>query len=106
MKPITPDEVSGINRIPEVVIESFNELIKLNFDGTSATVSQDKVVALIVNKSSCTDMKLTEKKIFDRGYLNIESFYIDAGWKVEYDKPGYNETYKAFFTFSPFKKRK
>ena len=29
----------------------------------------------------------------------IEPLYREKGWNVEYDKPGYNEFYKARFIF-------
>jgi hypothetical protein len=42
---------------------------------------------------------LTRAFIFSKGYLNFEELYEAQGWKVVYDKPAYNESYKANFTF-------
>ena len=40
------------------------------------------------------------QELFDNHYLDIEPAYRNAGWKVEFDKPGYNETYDSYFVFS------
>lgn len=39
-------------------------------------------------------------ELFDKGWMDIEPIYRKSGWRVEYDKPAYNETYPATFTFS------
>lgn len=95
MKAITPREAKAkkTEAIPDVVIEAFNELILAYFDGDSATIEQDEVVKLIVKKG------ISKNNIFERHYLDIEPIFEAAGWKVEYDKPGFNETYEATFTF-------
>lgn len=36
-------------------------------------------------------------------WLNFEGAYRRAGWKVEFDKPGYNESYPATFKFTAYK---
>ena len=93
VKPITPEEVvyrkDGV--IPPEVIQAFNELITLNYSYDVSKVSQKEVVERI--KSKIPDMK------FDSRWLNVEEIYGQCGWEVEYDKPGYNETYEANFTF-------
>jgi len=38
-------------------------------------------------------------EIINNGWLNIEEAYRAADWEVEYDKPAYNETYRAHFIF-------
>ena len=43
---------------------------------------------------------LKRKEIYDKNWLDVEDVYESAGWKVEYDKPGYNENYEPTFTFS------
>jgi hypothetical protein len=45
-------------------------------------------------------MGVSRQEVFDNQWLDIEDIYREAGWKVSYDKPAYNETYKAYFTFS------
>ncbi len=96
VKPLTPSEVVTLKKalIPDEAIESFNELIAENFLGGYSQFSQKKVVARMVKKG------LSEKDIYANGWLDVEDIYRKAGWKVEYDKPGYNESYEATFSFS------
>jgi len=96
-KPITPKEVQDLKNatFPDEVIEVFNELIVENWDGHSATIKQDVAAGRIAKR-----MKITRAKVFDRSLLDIEDVFQKAGWKVDYDKPGYNETYDAFFRFT------
>jgi hypothetical protein len=100
--PIKPSEVGIVQQrnIPEPVFEAFNELIAENWSISGATIRQDDVVARVMGKIE----GLTRSDIFARGWLNVEEAYRREGWIVEYDKPGYNESYAATFTFS--KRRK
>jgi len=97
--PIKPNEVQSKKDelLPDAVIRSFNELIAENFDGTKSTVSQNEAIKRILSKMP---EEITEREIFDKKWLDVEVFYREAGWKVEYDKPGYNESYSAYFVFS------
>lgn len=93
MKPITPKEVvkKKKEQIPPEVLEAFDELIAENWNGHCSTFSQKDVSALIRAKL---------KGDFPIKYLDVEDIYRKAGWKVDYDKPGYNESYDASFEFS------
>lgn len=95
IKPITPDQVGDRNDIPDAVIEAFNSLITENMHNGRATFNQDLVVARIQEEIS-----ISREKIFSKGYLNIEPIYEKAGWTVTYDKPGWDESYTPYFTFS------
>ena len=98
-RPITPGQARSVKKtsIPNKVIASFNELIGQTWNGDEAKFKQDDVVSLIIKK-----MKgISHEKIFKNGWLDVEEIYRQAGWKVEYDKPGFNETYPATFTFRP-----
>lgn len=96
VKPVAPDEIAELKKksFPYFVIETFNELIARSYSGGSATVYQDDAVALIVERGQAT-----RSEIFDKGWLNIEEIYRAEGWSVNYDKPGYNESYRAVFEF-------
>lgn len=96
MKPITPDEVVNKKKtlIPDYVINCFNIAIAKKWNGYSSTVSQDEIVATI-----CAAGDVDRRAVFDQHYLDIEPIFEEAGWSVEYDKPGYNETYDARFIF-------
>ncbi len=89
------DEIAGEKQktFPDAVLESFNELLTQKFNGTPVIIKQDDVLALMIRKG------LNREEIFEKGWLDVEGAYRAAGWKVSYDKPGFNETYDANFTF-------
>ncbi len=97
VEPIKPSDIAEQKKlhIPDVVIETFNEMIVENIDNYGrAVIKQKDVVAKLVSEG------LVEKDIFDKHYLNIESIFSEAGWKVTYSKPGFNESGEASFTFA------
>lgn len=103
VKPITPQEASAkfVDLLPDFVIEAFNELISERIGtGRRCKILQDETIDRILKKAEETGVDLGRQTIFDRHYLDIEKAYESAGWKVSYDKPGYNESYEAFFEFS------
>lgn len=93
IQPIKPKDVKSTK--PDEVIEVFNELIQKYWDGTQARFKQDEAARLISAK-----MEKSTKYLYENHYLDIEDLYRQAGWTVEYDKPGFNESYPATFTFS------
>lgn len=100
VQPIKPTDIVAAKKatIPDIVLESVNELIAVKWDGHQARVKQDELVALILGKTS--DDTLTSDKLYKDHMLDFEDIYREAGWIVEYDRPAYNETYPAAFTFS------
>ena len=88
--PISPKEAKSGKHIPDEVFEVFNDLIR---EG-GGTVKQGVAVARISAK-----MGVTRSQIFERGWLDVEDAYRAKGWKVDFDKPGFNESYEAYFTF-------
>lgn len=103
-KPITPAEAKKIkeSRFPDFVIEAVNEL--LISSGGYVRLLQGEVVNAIIDKMIANgDTRETEalrNEIYAQGWLDFEPLYRKSGWKVEYDKPGYNESYEAFYVFS------
>lgn len=98
VNPVSPEQVVELKKkqIPDGVIEAFNEIIAKNWNGHSSTVLQDEVVEAIIEKVP----RATRRKVFDNHWLDVEDIFRSEGWKVEYDKPGYNETYRASFKFT------
>ncbi len=98
IKPIKPSEVVDLkkNLFPDFVIEAFNELIAKNFRNKESTFKQSEVVKLILEKSTTN---ICQNDIYENSWLDVEDAYRSEGWSVEYDKPGYNESYPATFTF-------
>lgn len=101
---MTPAQAADLkmSRIPEKVFEAFNEAIADKLSEGSATVKQEDVVARILAKM--TDEGVTRHQIFENGWLDVEPFYRKKGWKVQYDKPAYNESYGAYWDFTAKKK--
>lgn len=95
VKPISPCDIpyAKAKAFPPLVIQIFNDEIARKFTHGRAHVLQDNIVAKLVAAG------YSRQQIFDEGLLNVEEIYSDAGWDVTYDKPGYNESYAASFTF-------
>ena len=95
IKPISPDEI--VISLPDEVIEVFNELLKKNWRGESTTVTiyQTDVADLVASA-----MNISRNEVFNRRYLDVEEYYRKAGWRVSYEKPAYNESFRAYFEFS------
>lgn len=105
--PITPSQakVRKINAVPPQVLEAFNELITENLSGGYAIITQKEAITRIQSKINQTlGNYYSPDDICERGWLDIEDIYRKAGWKVEYDKPGFNETYEATFEFTASRK--
>ena len=66
--------------------------------GTSSSVNlmQNEVLDRIVELSNG---EVTRDEAFKRHYLDFEGVYRDAGGKVTYDRPGFNEDYEASYCF-------
>jgi hypothetical protein len=96
VRPIRPEDVANekVKIFPDEVFLAFNELITQNFSSGYATILQDDIVNRMVSKG------LNRSDIYKNGWLDVEDVYRKAGWKVEYDKPGYNESYEPSFKFS------
>ena len=98
-KPISPDEVGQARdkSFPDFVIEAFNECITKHWDGKTATFQQREVMAAILAKRPFETM--TKSYVYEQRWLDVEDMYRRQGWHVEYDRPGYCETYEPTFTF-------
>ncbi len=94
--PITPHDAETLPKpIPDFVLEAFNILIQRSFRSGQAVVRQDDAITLIMELAP----GLERQEIFDNQWLDVETTYMAAGWKVEYDRPGYCESYQPTFTF-------
>lgn len=66
---------------------------------------QYEVVSKILGFFENEDHAAIKKRIFDENWLDIELIYEQFGWKVKYDKPGWDEDYDPFFEFSKKKEK-
>lgn len=95
-RPISPEEALEVKVelvIPEEVYIAVNGLIAQNLHRDRATVLQKDIVEKLVQSG------MNKNEIFARKWLDVEDSYREAGWDVMYDKPGYCETYDAYFEF-------
>jgi hypothetical protein len=90
VKPISPE--TCFPKIPDHIIEIFNSMIEENLDanGKSILLLKD-VKARILNSG----------KPFESKWLNVEAFYKNAGWKVNYERPCYGDSdFNPYYEFS------
>ena len=100
VEPIKPSEIA--KSVPDFVLKAFNVLIAEQWDGDSSVVHQKAVVAKIIEESGG---ETTATQIFEKKWLDVEDVYRKKGWFVVYDKPGWDESYEAFFRFTKKKNR-
>ncbi len=103
--PVTPREARNrmISSIPGWVIKVFNDMLSEKASGRGPVrirlIQKDVMERLLAAAPPGT----VRQNIFDRGWLDIEPLFEKVGWKVKYDKPGYNsrfnENYDASWTF-------
>lgn len=102
MKPLSPQEVADVakSEIPPAVIEAVNNLLKKKYRrGQSITLKQEDIMKEVTRLNS----DLTSTIVYENGWMDFEATFEGVGWKVTYDKPGYNESYPATFEFTPKK---
>lgn len=94
-KPISPKDITSHKQenFPPEVFEAWNKLIAYNFDGTSAIIKVSEAKEYLQSYLSIRAIEYYSK------YLNIEDVYRKAGWKVTFYKPGYDESYEAYYEF-------
>lgn len=98
VKPLAPADIvsAQVELFPDFVIETWNKAIARSWSGTQSHIMQeDMVLELIAASPTLID----RRDVFTRHWLDIEDVYRAEGWIVEYDKPAYNERYKAYFVF-------
>ena len=96
VKPFSPSEAEAmhVTTIPDQIITAVNKRLVANA-GSRCTILQDEIIAEAVEAG------LDKRAIFDNHWLDFEKHFETFGWKVTYDKPGYNESYPASWEFSP-----
>lgn len=92
--PIPPESVNKVS-IPPEVFEAFNSMIQDNFNGNYASF----MLKDVANKAAALLGK-DRQYLYKHQLLDVEPAYREAGWRVVFDKPGYNESYEAYFKFT------
>ena len=85
----------GICYASAVIIAVLNK-IKPPYNVNELT--QQRALDRLANPNKIKE-EITSKTIYDNNWLDIEDIFREAGWKVTYDKPAYNESYDAYFKF-------
>lgn len=101
-KPFSPEEAGAAQGalIPDVVFDSVNEMLSMRAHQGTFTINQDELIELILMKSAGGFHAITRSMLFENNWLDIETAYRNVGWDVEYDRPGYCESYTAFWRFA------
>jgi hypothetical protein len=99
IRPIKPSEITKAKAaaIPDWVIEAVNELLLAKWNGREARFTLKEVMALAMPKAP---EATTRQQVYDNHLMDFEDLYRKEGWKVLFDKAGYNESYDDFFVFT------
>ena len=83
------------------IFEIVNEMLAEQYDGGKygVTLMQPEIIKRFLEKYP----DIERETIFEKNWLDFEKIYKKRGWKVEYDKPAYCETYDPSFKFIPIK---
>lgn len=103
VKPFSPAEAKAaqVTLIPDEVIEAVNELLAMEAGtGSSCTLRQKDILALALKKFKEHGQNYTVQTVYNNHWMDFENAFRKEGWKVDYDKPGYNESYEPTFHFS------
>lgn len=97
MKPLSPAaaRIAFNKSLPDFVIESANELIVEHMNASGCSSFTFKELGARIKSKKPDDVE------YNDNWLDIEDAFREAGWKVEVDSPGYNETYAGHYNFSP-----
>lgn len=101
--PISREEALKIrkenrNGIPDLVFEVVNNLLLTKpWKNNRIIITQDEILNKLTGDEECG--RLSRQTILDKGWLDFEDIYRENGWKVTYDKPGYNDDYRPYFIF-------
>ena len=97
MPAMSPKEIERLrlSQIPDPVFDVVNDLLAKAGDTSRKVIYQDDVVAALEARG------FNRQDLFENNWLDFENFYEVNGWDVTYDKPGYNESYKAQWVFEP-----
>lgn len=99
MKPLSPSQVSRKAQvsIPDYVIDAINILLIKEYRNGSIITLQQKDILKEIQK---VYPKVNINEVFERGWMDFEPSFRKAGWKVSYDKPGFNESGEPIYNFS------
>jgi hypothetical protein len=103
IKPISPKQVMDIRVekvIPNAVFTAFNDLIAEKWNGVSSSVKKKEVLKRISGYMSEADWDEFSSTWAEKHLLDIEPFYREAGWQVNYESPDRGDSnFEEYFSF-------
>jgi hypothetical protein len=105
-EPITPAQARELHgaSIPDAVIKAVNELLVARFGVSLSALVLD--LGDVVTAAIAIDPSLTAEALYKNHWLDIEPTFRRAGWKVRFEKPGFNESGSQCFIFEPAERAK
>lgn len=99
--PISPSRArkEKANRLPNFVIEAFNELIVAKLWANKATFSEEEILNIISEKSGKSYSEIKKSN-----WLKVEPIYRRKGWVVVFDRSGLGN--QPSFSFTKRKRSK
>lgn len=96
IKPITPEELmkSFDSLIHPSMIKTINLLLS-RFNGYSVRFTEQE----LIDQFLIFEPSYDRSRIFDERHLEFEGLYIRAGWIVESERPGFDESFEPFYIF-------
>lgn len=104
VKPFSPDDARAAKKtvLPKELLQAVNELLAERYVDHGAihiTLTELKLrCRKLVGYDEYASIE-DPTKSWPKGVWDFEPVYRDAGWKVNYDSPGYNESYEGFYIF-------
>ena len=104
IQPFSPAEArkAKVFFLPKELIQAVNELLAERYkDNGDIRITLKDVKARCRKILGIDDMFSSDDPMNDwpSSVWDFESAYESGGWKVSYDKPGYNESYDGFYIF-------
>lgn len=103
IKPISPLEALNTkgSLFHPGIIQIVNEFLAARYSGSGGVkILQKEIVDVFLQRHPDYD----RKRVFNEHLLDFEPVYEKEGWKVVYDKPGFNEAhYEPSWRFESLK---
>lgn len=119
--PISPTQAleMKISAIPAFIFDIVNEQLATEYSGSRTIIKLNDVMNAVTERMSTmpeyaklfppgeglgaddrsSKHPTARKHVFAARWMDFEDAYRAAGWLVNFDKPGYNESYDAFYEF-------
>ena len=101
--PLTPKQVQEMHQktIPEEIIFAVNRLLVKGGSEPPIriVIEQNEVIEEATAIMKSNGKTIERDDFFKNHWLDFEPIFKEAGWKVTFKKPGYNESFPAYWTF-------